>query len=410
MPRTLAEKILLAHADADDVTPGEVVMVSCDLVMANDVSGPVAFRQMEKMGAEKVFDSEKVVLVSDHFMPAKDVRAAELQKRLKEWARAQGVFYYAQGRGGIEHTVLVEDGWVVPGLVIAGGDSHSCTYGALGAFGTGFGSTDIAACLTFGQFWQEVPGTVQVEFTGEKQPFVTGKDLILAVIGEIGVAGGTNMALEFVGEGAESLSIDERLAIANMAVEAGSETGLFPADEKTAGYLEGRADREWTPESSDPEAEFARKLRIELDGLSPLVALPHSPGNVVPVEDAAGRKIDQVYIGNCSNGTMTDLRQTAEILRDRKVHPESRAIIVPATQSIYREAMREGLLDVFVEAGAIVSAPTCGPCFGGHIGLKGPGGKAVFHTHPDFKGALGSSYGGGAPGYCFGRPRAAGAG
>ena len=233
MPHTLAEKILVAHTDADDVTPGEVVMVSCDLVMANDVSGPVAFRQMEKMGADKVFDPEKVVLVSDHFMPAKDVRAAELQKRLKEWARDQGVFYYAQGRGGIEHTVLVEDGWVVPGRVIAGGDSHSCTYGALGAFGTGFGSTDIAACLTFGQFWQEVPGTVQVEFTGEKQPFVTGKDLILAVIGEIGVAGGTNMALEFIGPGAEALSIDERLAVANMAVEAGSETGLFPADETT---------------------------------------------------------------------------------------------------------------------------------------------------------------------------------
>jgi 3-isopropylmalate/(R)-2-methylmalate dehydratase large subunit len=390
VPRTLAEKVLLAHTDADDVTPGEVVMVSCDLVMANDVSGPVAFRQMEKMGAEKVFDPEKVVLVSDHFMVAKDVRAAELQKRLKEWARAQGVFYYAQGRGGIEHTVLVEDGWVVPGMVIAGGDSHSCTYGALGAFGTGFGSTDIAACLTFGQFWQEVPGTVQVEFTGEKQPFVTGKDLILAVIGEVGVAGGTNMVLEFIGPGAEALSIDERLAVANMAVEAGSETGLFPADEKTAEYLEGRTDRGWTPEGSDPDAEFAQQLRIELDGLSPLVALPHSPGNVVPVEDAAGRKIDQVYIGNCSNGTMTDLRQTAEILRDRKVHPECRAIIVPATQSIYREAMREGLLDIFVEAGAIVSTPTCGACFGGHMGLMGPGESAISNTNRNFKGRMGS--------------------
>ena len=410
MQRTLAEKILLAHTDADDVTPGEVVMVSCDLVMANDVSGPVAFRQMEKLGAEKVFDPEKVVLVSDHFMPAKDVRAAELQKRLKEWAGAQGVFYYAQGRGGIEHTALVEDGWVVPGMVIAGGDSHSCTYGALGAFGTGFGSTDIAACLTFGQFWQEVPGTVQVEFTGERQPFVTGKDLILAVIGEIGVAGGTNMALEFIGPGAEALSIDERLAVANMAVEAGSETGLFPADEKTAEYLEERTDREWTAERSDPDAEFAQKLRIELDGLSPLVALPHSPGNVVPVEDAAGRKIDQVYIGNCSNGTITDLRQTAEILRDRKVHPECRAIIVPATQSIYREAMREGLLDSFVEAGAIVSTPTCGACFGGHMGLMGPGENAVSNTNRNFKGRMGSSEAGVHLGNAYVAAAAAGAG
>ncbi len=391
MPHTLAEKILLAHTDATDVSPGEIVMVSCDLVMANDVSGPVAFRQMEKMGAQRVFDPEKVVLVSDHFAPARDVRAAELQKRLQEWAVAQGVFYYAQGRGGIEHTVLVEDGWVVPGMVIAGGDSHSCTYGALGAFGTGLGSTDIAACLAFGQFWQQVPGTIRVEFVGEKGPFVTGKDLILAVIAEIGVAGGTNMALEFVGEGAEALSIDERLHVANMAVEAGSETGLFPADGKTEEYLTGRTDRAWGPQRSDPGAELAHMVRIDLDGLPPLVSLPHSPGNVVPVEEAKGRKIDQVYIGNCSNGTMTDLRQTAEILRGRKVHPRSRAIVVPATQSIYREAMREGLLDIFIEAGAIVSTPTCGACFGGHMGLMGPGENAVSNTNRNFKGRMGSS-------------------
>jgi 3-isopropylmalate/(R)-2-methylmalate dehydratase large subunit len=389
--RTLAEKILLAHTDAEDVSPGEVVMVRCDLVMANDVSGPVAFRQMEKMGAKSVFDPEKVVMVADHFMPAKDVRAAELQKRLKEWACAQGVFYYGQGRGGIEHTLLCDEGWIVPGMVIPGGDSHSCTYGALGAFGTGLGSTDIAACLAFGEFWQEVPGTIRVEFAGKKRPFVSGKDLILAVIAEIGVAGGTNMALEFVGSGAEALTVDERLAVANMAVEAGSETGLFPADTTTEEYLRGRTEREWKAERSDPDAEFARKVRIELDVLSPLVALPHSPGNVVPVEEAKGRKIDQVYIGNCSNGTMTDLRQTAEILRGRKVHSESRAIVIPATQSIYREAMREGLLDVFVEAGAIISTPTCGACFGGHMGLLGSGESAVSNTNRNFRGRMGSS-------------------
>ncbi len=390
MAHTLAEKILLAHSGADDVRPGDVVMVRCDVVMANDVSGPVAFRAMEKMGATRVFDPSRVVMVADHFMPAKDARSAELQKRLKEWSDAQGVTYYGQGRGGIEHTLLCEEGWVVPGSVIAGGDSHTCTYGALGAFGTGLGSTDIAACLAFGEFWQAVPGTIQVEFVGEKRPFVTGKDLILAVIGEIGVGGGTNMALEFVGEGAEALSIDERLAVANMAVEAGSETGFFPADEKVATYLESRTERPWRPERSDPDAEFARQLRIDLAELPPLIALPHLPGNVVPVTDVAGKKIDQVYIGNCSNGTMTDLRQTAEILRGHTVHPDVRMIVVPATQSIYREAMQEGLLDLFVEAGAMVSTPTCGACFGGGMGVLAAGERAITTTNRNFRGRMGS--------------------
>src|SRR5437660_5890852 len=350
MPHTLAEKILLAHSDADEVEPGQIVMVRCDVVMTNDISGPMAFRAMERMGATKVFDPGKVVLVPDHFVPAKDARSAELQKLLAEWAERMGVTYYPQGRGGIEHTLLVEEGWVVPGSVIAGGDSHTCTYGALGAFGTGLGSTDIAACLATGQFWQAVPGTIQVEFTGEKRPFVTGKDLILAVIGEIGVGGGTSMALEFVGPGAEALSIDERLAVANMAVEAGSETGLFPADERVSQYLDGRTDRPWQADRSDPNAELAQRLSIDLDALPPLVALPHSPGNIVPVDDARGLAIDQVYVGNCSNGTITDLRQTAEILRGRTVHPRCRMIVVPASQRVYRQALDEGLLDVFVKA------------------------------------------------------------
>jgi 3-isopropylmalate/(R)-2-methylmalate dehydratase large subunit len=389
--KTLTEKILLAHADADDVSPGDIVMVRCDVVMTNDISGPMAFRAMEKMGATKVFDPEKVVVVPDHFVPAKDTRSAELQKLLREWSREQGVAYYEQGRGGIEHTVLVEEGWVVPGSVIAGGDSHTCTYGALGAFGTGLGSTDIAACLATGAFWQAVPGTIRVEFTGEKGRYVSGKDLILAVIAEIGVAGGTNMALEFVGDGAEALTIDERLAVANMAVEAGSETGFFPADDTVAAYLDGRTDRAWAAESSDPDAEFAREVRIDLDELPPLVALPHSPGNVVPLDQAVGRKIDQVYIGNCSNGTITDLRQTAEILRGRRVHERTRAIIVPASQRIYRQALAEGLLDLFAEAGALVSAPTCGACFGGSGGVLAPGENAITTTNRNFRGRMGSS-------------------
>jgi 3-isopropylmalate/(R)-2-methylmalate dehydratase large subunit len=390
VPHTLAEKILLTHCDADDVSPGDVVMVRCDVVMANDVTGPVAFRQMEKMGVDEVFDPAKVVMVADHFMPAKDARSAELQRRLKEWSRTQGVTFYDQGRGGIEHTLLCEEGWIVPGAVVAGGDSHTCTYGALGAFGTGLGSTDIAYCLAFGEFWQAVPRTIRVEFTGALGEFVSGKDLILAVLAELGVGGGTNAALEFVGDGAAGLSVDERLAVANMAVEAGAETGLFPADETTLAYLEGRTDRAWTAERSDPDAEFAQELGIDLATLGPLIALPHLPGNVVPIAEAIGTKIDQAYIGNCSNGTMTDLRQAAEILRGRHVHPDCRLIVVPATQRIYREAMREGLLDVFVEAGAMVSTPTCGACFGGGMGVLGAGERAVTTTNRNFKGRMGS--------------------
>jgi 3-isopropylmalate/(R)-2-methylmalate dehydratase large subunit len=276
--------------------------------------------------------------------------------------------------------------------VIAGGDSHTCTYGALGAFGTGLGSTDIAACLALGEFWQAVPSTIRVEFTGEKQPFVTGKDLILAVIGELGVGGATNAVLEFVGEGAEALSVDERLAVSNMAVEAGAETGLFQADETTRAYLDGRTDHAWAAELSDPDADFAQTPAIDLSALGPLVALPHLPGNVIPIEEAIAMRINQVYIGNCSNGTMTDLRQTAEVLRGRKVHPDCRAIIVPATQRVYREALHEGLLDVFVEAGASVSTPTCGACFGGHMGVLAAGERAVATTNRNFRGRMGSPH------------------
>lgn len=390
MSHTLAEKILLSHCDADDVRPGDVVMARCDLVMANDVSGPVAFRALEKMGATDVFDPAKVVMVADHFMPAKDARSAGLQKRLKDWSDAHGVVFYGQGRGGIEHTLLCEEGWIRPGTIVAGGDSHTCTYGAVGAFGTGLGSTDIAACLAFGEFWQAVPSTIRVEFTGEKRRFVTGKDLILAVIGEIGVGGGTNAVLEFVGPGAQALSIDERLAVANMAVEAGAETGLFPADQTTSAYLDGRLSGEWVAERSDPDASFAREVDVDLDELPPLIALPHLPGNVAAVGDVAGTKIDQVYIGNCANGTMTDLRQTASILRGRTIHRDCRMIVVPATQRIYREALAEGLLDLFVEAGAMVSTPTCGACFGGGMGVLGAGERAIATTNRNFRGRMGS--------------------
>jgi 3-isopropylmalate/(R)-2-methylmalate dehydratase large subunit len=388
LAHTLVEKILLAHCDADDVRPGDVVTVRCDVVMANDVSGPVAFRAMEKMGAKRVFDPSRVVMVADHFMPAKDVKSAELQARLKRWSDEHGVTFYGQGRGGIEHTLLCEEGWIVPGAVIAGGDSHTCTYGALGAFGTGLGSTDIASCLALGSFWQAVPDTIQVELTGKTGLFVTGKDVILAVIGDIGVGGGTNAVLEFVGPGAEALSVDERLAVANMAVEAGSETGIFAADDKVERYLDGRAREDWSAERSDPDASFRHRLELDLSVLEPLVALPHLPGNVKSVSEAGPVPVDQVYIGNCANGTMTDLRQAASILAGRRVHPRTRAIVVPATQAIWREAADEGLLDQFVDAGAIVSTPTCGACFGGSNGILAAGENAVATTNRNFRGRM----------------------
>jgi 3-isopropylmalate/(R)-2-methylmalate dehydratase large subunit len=330
-------------------------------------------------------------MVSDHFAPAKDARSAALQQRIKQWSRDFGVTYYDQGRGGIEHTVLIEDGWVLPGRVVAGGDSHTCTHGALGAFGTGLGSTDIAACLAFGAFWQTVPGTIRVEVTGTKRRFVSGKDIILSVIQQIGVGGGTNMALEFVGPGARGLNVDERIAVANMAVEAGAETGIFPADDVTAAYLDGRTDVPWTAEASDDDAVFASTVYVDLDALEPLVALPHSPGNVVPLSETTGTKIDQVYIGSCGNGTITDLRQVAEVWKGQSVHPDTRAIVVPASQKIYRQALAEGLLDQFVEFGASVSTPTCGACFGGHMGVLAPGENALTTTNRNFKGRMGSS-------------------
>jgi 3-isopropylmalate/(R)-2-methylmalate dehydratase large subunit len=390
MGYTVAEKILLAHSDVNHVEPGQVVMVRCDIVLANDVTGPVAFRQMEKMGASEVFDPSKIVMVADHFAPAKDERSAILIKRLKDWSLAHGVVFYDQGRGGIEHTLLVQEGLVLPGSVIVGGDSHTCTHGAVGAFSSGLGSTDIAYCLAFGEFWQAVPGTIQVTVHGAKGRFVTGKDVILAVIGQIGAGGGTGNVLEFVGPGAEALSIDERLAVSNLAVEAGSETGIFPADAKTSAYLDGRTDKKWEAVLSDPNASYAQQIEVDFDRLEPLVAKPYNPENVVPVSEVAGTPIHQVVVGNCSNGTMTDLRQAAQMVKGKRVHERTRMIVVPATQQIYREAVAEGLIDTLVEAGASISTPTCGPCFGGHTGALAPGENALSTINRNFKGRSGS--------------------
>lgn len=391
MAQTLVQKIMSRHLDGRDVVPGEAVMLPIDVVLGNDASINGAIAVLKNMGVERVFDPAKVVTVADHFAPAKDVKSAILLHTMKQWADQQAVKHYGLGKGGIEHTVLIEEGWIVPGSVIAGGDSHTCTYGALGAFGTGVGISDLACCLALGEFWQVVPETIQVVFKGNKRAFVTGKDLILSVLAVLGVSGATGAVLEFTGEGAEALSIDERMAVSNMAVEAGSETGFFPADQITADYLEGRTTKPWSAERSDADAEIIRTVHIDLDTINPLIALPHSPGNVAEVREARGRKIHQVYIGNCANGTMTDLRQAAGVLKGKKVHPDIRMIVVPASQRIWRQADQEGLLNIFAEAGAAVSMPTCGACFGGHNGVMGPGERALTTTNRNFKGRMGSA-------------------
>ena len=390
MATTLVEKIISSHLNGKSVEPGEIVMLPVDVVLGNDASTNGAITVLKNMGVDNVFDPAKVVTVADHFAPAKDEQSAMLLRTMEIWAKLQGVKFYAQGRGGIEHTVLIEEGWVVPGTVIGGGDSHTCTYGALGAFGTGLGLTDIACCLALGAFWQVVPETILVTFTGNRQRFVTGKDLILAVLEQTGVSGATGCVLEFSGSGAQALSIDERMAVSNMAVETGAETGFFVADEVTREYLQNRTEKPWQPEQSDEGAHFVRQIHIDLDALDPLIALPSLPGNVAQVREAKGRKVDQVYIGNCANGTMTDLRQAAEMLRGKKVHEGTRAIIVPASQKVYKQALAEGLLDVFIDAGAMVSTPTCGACFGGHNGVLAAGERAIKTTNRNFRGRMGS--------------------
>ena len=390
MPMTLVEKLISRHLKGQPVVPGQVVMLPCDVVLGNDASTNGAIAVLHDMGADRVFDSAKIVTVADHFAPAKDVQSAILLQSMERWAKQQGVAFYAQGRGGIEHTVLIEEGWVVPGTVIAGGDSHTCTYGALGAFGTGVGITDLAGCMAVGAFWQAVPKTIRVIVEGRLQACVAGKDVILAVLAQIGVAGATGCVLEFDGPGAAALSIEDRMAVSNMAVEAGAETGFFPADGVTRSYLDGRTAKPWEELRSDPDARFARELTVDVDALGPMVALPHLPGNVTPVSQARGLPVDQVYIGNCANGTMTDLRQAASILRGRKVRDGTRAIIVPASQRVYRQALAEGLLDLFAAAGASVSTPTCGACFGGHNGVLAPGERAVSNTNRNFRGRMGS--------------------
>ena len=390
MGHTMSEKILARAASQKKVAPGDLINARVDMALGNDITAPVAIKEFQKIGVTDVFDRERIALIPDHFTPNKDIAAAQQAKLVRSFASDMGIeHYYEVGRMGIEHALLPELGLVLPGEVVIGADSHTCTYGALGAFSTGVGSTDLAAVMATGELWFKVPPTIRVHFKGELRPYVGGKDLILYTIGQLGVDGARYCSLEFSGPVVENLSMDDRFSMCNMAIEAGAKTGLIPPDEVTFNYLQGRAVRPFEAVVPDADAEFLEYYSWEVEGLEPQVSLPYSPANAEPVSKTAGEPVDQVVIGSCTNGRMEDLRQAARLLEGRKVHPRVRLIVIPATQEIYRQAMREGLLEIFVEAEGAVSTPTCGPCLGGHMGILGEGESAVATTNRNFVGRMG---------------------
>lgn len=391
MGQTMAEKILAQHAISGDVEPGRIIRARVDTVLLNDVSGPLSFNQFHEMGAARVANPEQIALVCDHFAPAPSLAAAHGLRAMRQFAAEQEIpHFFEVGQGGIEHTLLPERGLIAPGDLIIGGDSHTCTYGAYNAFGTGLGSTDIAAAMALGELWFLVPESVRFTFHGAKRPYVTGKDIILRVLREIGADGATYQAMEFAGEGIASLTIDERAAVCNMAVEGGAKTGIVVPDAVTEAWArEHAAPRPYQFVAPDADAQYAASYSFDLADFGPMVARPHSPANVVPLEEVAGTRVDQVYIGNCANGTLTDLRQAVAMLGGRRVARGVRAIVVPATQRVYQQALREGLLAQLVEAGVAVSTPTCGACFGGHMGLLDDGEVAITTTNRNFRGRMG---------------------
>lgn len=388
---TLAEKLIASHVPGSSgVRPGDLVEVSVDVVLANDITAPISLREFESLGVERVFDPEKVVLVADHFAPNKDIKSAEQCKAMREFARTHGITnHYDVGRMGIEHVLLHEQGLVLPGDVVVGADSHTCTYGALGAFATGMGSTDIAVAMATGSIWMRVPETIRFEYTGARQPWVGGKDLILYTIGQIGVSGALYMAMEFAGPVVDTLPMADRFTMSNMAIEAGGKAGLFAVDDATREYVAGRARRDYQVYASDADAAYTRVVTIDVSAMEPQVSFPHLPENAKPVSEAAGIKVDQAVIGSCTNGRLEDLRVAAKILAGRKVHPDVRCIVIPGTQQVYLDALREGLVEAFIEAGAVVSTPTCGPCLGGHMGILAAGERAVSTTNRNFRGRMG---------------------
>ncbi|MEA3338371.1 MAG: 3-isopropylmalate dehydratase large subunit [Chloroflexota bacterium] len=403
MGHTTTEKIIASHlVDGErDVWPGDLVEVAVDVVLANDITAPIAIREFEKLGVEaaplKVFDPERVVLVADHFAPNKDIKSAEQCLLMRRFARAQALsHHYDVGQMGIEHVLLPEQGLVAPGDIVVGADSHTCTYGALGALATGMGSTDVGVAMATGQVWLRVPETIRIVYAGqsgrdELQPWVGGKDLILYTIGRIGVSGARYQAIEFAGPVVDTLSMAGRFTMANMAIEAGGKAGLFGVDDATRAYVEGRVSRPYRVYQADADATYADVIEIDVGQIEPQVAFPHLPENVRPVSEAIENdvRIDQVVIGSCTNGRLEDLRIAAELLRGRRVHPDVRCIVIPGTQQVYLDALREGLVEAFIEAGAAVSTPTCGPCLGGHMGVLAADERAVSTTNRNFRGRMG---------------------
>ena len=387
---TITEKILADHAGLDKVVPGELITAKVDITLANDITGPVAINEFNKIGSESVFDKERVVLVPDHFVPNKDIKSAQNAKLLRDFAKKHGLkHYFDVGRVGIEHTLLPDSGIVGPGDVIIGADSHTCTYGALGAFSTGVGSTDLACAMATGETWFKVPETIKVIFNGKLNKWVSGKDLILHLIGDIGVDGALYKSLEITGSTIENLPIDDRFTICNMAIEAGAKNGIIPPDAITEEYVKNRTLRAYKFYKSDENANYSRVIEYDVTKIEPTVAFPHLPENTKPISQVGEVKINQSVIGSCTNGRISDLKVAAEILKGRKVHPDVRLIVFPGTQEIYLKAIELGYVQTFVEAGAAVSTPTCGPCLGGHMGILADGERAISTTNRNFVGRMG---------------------
>ena len=390
MGMTMTQKILAAHAGLPSVKAGDLIEAKLDLVLGNDVTTPVAVGVFDEAGFEKVFNREKIAIVLDHYTPCKDIKSAQLCKTAREFANRHGIVHlYDVGQAGIEHALLPELGLVAPGELVIGADSHTCTYGALGAFSTGVGSTDMAAGMASGENWFKVPPAIKVELTGKLPENVSGKDVILHLIGLIGVDGALYKSLEFTGPGVSELSMDDRFTIANMAIEAGGKNGIFPVDEKTVEYVTGRVDRPWTAFEADADAEYESVVEIDLSALRPTVSLPHLPSNTRTIDEVKGMPIDQVVIGSCTNGRISDLRTAAEILKGRRVAAGIRCIVIPATQAVSLQCLREGLTEIFLSAGCVFSTPTCGPCLGGHMGCMAEGERAVATTNRNFVGRMG---------------------
>jgi 3-isopropylmalate/(R)-2-methylmalate dehydratase large subunit len=395
MGMTMTQKILAAHAGLSETIPGQLIEARCDMTLANDITAPIAIQEFKKIGVKTVWDSERIALIPDHFTPNKDIPSARQAKIVRDFAKAFGIVnYFEIGEMGIEHALLPEKGLVLPGDLVIGADSHTCTYGALGAFSTGVGSTDFACAMATGTCWFRVPETILVELTGSLPDWSCGKDVILKLIGDIGVDGARYKSLEFSGKGVSSLSMDSRFTIANMAIEAGAKNGIFGVDELTAAYVKesvksGLRDSEYTVYESDPDAFYCRVVTYDLGGIEPQVAFPHLPENTKGISEVGDIRVDQVVIGSCTNGRMEDLRTAAAVLKGKRVKRGVRLIIFPATQKIYLDALREGLIETFIEAGAVVSTPTCGPCLGGHMGVLAAGERAVATTNRNFVGRMG---------------------